>query len=110
MRPVSLAANAGAAHFDRSLPVFEIDREGASIVLEPTFATLELPLRWKIVVDVRHNLAIFLRRTYLRHILKSFEFCIPQPGQRFRQARNGFTKSNTTVTAFGSSATATGCG
>jgi hypothetical protein len=33
--------NAGAAHFDRALPAFELDREGTSdpVVLEPTFAT-----------------------------------------------------------------------
>jgi ATP-dependent DNA ligase len=40
-------------------------------------AARDLPLRWKIVVDVHHNLAIFLSRDYLRAMFKAFEFCVP---------------------------------
>src|SRR5262249_4151265 len=47
--------------------------------IEPTFA---VPLRRKIVVDVHHNLAIFLSRTYLIHMLRAFEFCIPIAGTK----------------------------
>jgi hypothetical protein len=40
----------------------------------------ELPVRWKIVVDFHHNLAIFLSRVYLEHMFTAFEFCIPIQG------------------------------
>ena len=56
-------------------------RRDFPVVPESTFATrVDLPLPWKVVVDVHHNLAIFLSRTYLRYMLKSFEFCIPIRG------------------------------
>jgi hypothetical protein len=56
-------------------------KKTVSLIRPPAIEpTLTIPLRWKIVVDVHHNLAIFLSRTYLRHMLISFEFCIPTQG------------------------------